>query len=164
MTQVNPSYYGNADSANAMSQSTVAELLVVPSLEPAVRTADAAGGWVDLKDYEAAEVVHQFGAHGDTLSSTDKIACTIEESDDGVTSLGAVAAADLVGTLKTATANSDCDKVYAVGYRGKHRYIRASLDFSGTHSSGTATAAVVILGYGRHMPTAGVGAALAVGS
>lgn len=164
MTQVNPSYVGNASSANGMSQDIRAEVLIVPSLEPGVRTADAAGGWVDLKGYEGAMVVHQFGAHGDTLSSTDKIACTVEESDDGVTSLGAVAAADLVGSLKTATANGDCDKVYQVGYRGKHRYIRASLDFSGTHSGGTATAAVVILGFGRHLPTAGVGTALAVGS
>jgi hypothetical protein len=87
----------------------------------------------------------------------------VDESDDGVT-WTAVAAGDLMGTAKVLGANGDCDKMYVVGYKGKHRYIRPTMTMAGSHATGTACFAFVQLGYGRHLPSTNPGTSLTAGS
>ena len=126
------------------------------SLAPAVRTADTNGTGVDVSPYESATLVFHAGAEGVTLSGTDKIALEIEESDDDVTYTD-VAAADLVGeesagVVKTLDDNGEAPAVYSVTYLGTKRYIRAVLNYSGTHGTGTPISAVVIGGHMRVAP------------
>lgn len=127
------------------------------SLAPAVRTADTNGTGVDLSKYESAEVIFNVGAEGVTLSGTDKIALELEESDDDVTYTD-VAAADMIGeesagTVRTLDDNAECPAVYRVGYIGSKRYVRAVLNFSGTHGTGTPIGCVVVAGHPRTTPT-----------
>lgn len=126
----------------------------VQSLAPASRTADANGTGVDLQGYEGAEIVFDVGAEGVTLSGTDKIALEVEESDDNSTFTD-VAAADLIGeesagVVKTLDENAEAPAIYSVGYIGSKRYVRAVVNYSGTHGTGTVIAAHVVKGAKRH--------------
>jgi hypothetical protein len=164
MTQVSPSYTSSTTSGAAMSQDIKNSMKRVFSLECATRTATSSGGWVDLAGFDGAAMVFQFGEHGDTLSGTVSMACSLQESSDGITSVGTVSAANLIGTAKTVTANSDCPGTYTIGYRGTYRYIRAVLTFAGSHATGTSCSAVAELAPTRHGPPSSDGTPLATGS
>lgn len=62
-------------------------------------------------------------------------AVTVQESDDGSTGWGAVAAAQLQGSLPTA-GSSDDNTVFEVGVRSTKRYVRAVVTTSGATSGG----------------------------
>lgn len=128
-------------------------LKVVQSLAPAVRTADASGTGVDLYGYNAAVVLFEFGASGDTLSGTVKVAGLVEESDDNST-FTAVADADLIGTEPLVDDPAEDALTYKVGYKGSKRYIRGSFDFTGTHTNGIPCATTVVLGAPANAPVA----------
>lgn len=129
---------------------------VSSTLVPASRTADANGTGVDVGRNESAVLLFHVGAEGVTLSGTDKIALEIEESDDDSTYTD-VAAADLVGeesagVVKTLDDIAEAPAAYSVTYLGSKRYIRAVLNYSGTHGTGTPISAVVIAGHPRVAP------------
>jgi hypothetical protein len=125
------------------------KLSVADSVLALNRTADVNGTGVNLQGFEAAEVLFVFGGSGDTLSGTVKVEGKLEESDDDST-YTAVAAADILGTLPVVDDAAEDDKTYAVGYRGTKKFIRAVFDFTGTHTNGIETAAVVVRGHKRH--------------
>jgi len=126
---------------------------------PVAATADQ-NGTVDLNGYNAASIVFNLGAEGITLSGTDKIAATIQHSDDNSTwvAVGAsdiiipkgivatgLAAPDTNGVVFTADANAKIPAVFGVGYRGAKRYLKAIADYSGTHGTATPVSALAIL-------------------
>lgn len=129
-------------------------------LTAAVRTADATGATVDRFGYDA--VTHELlvGVGGITFDATNKIEVTMEHSDDGsswsdVTEddvNGAESATVTSGIVKTFDEAHAAAAVYAFDYTGPKRYSRLSLDFSGTHGTGTATSAVARLGEARTSP------------
>jgi hypothetical protein len=130
---------------------------VVQSLAPASRTADVNGTGVDTAGFEGVTLEFNIGTAGVTLSSTDKIALKVEESDSSGSGYSAVAAADLLGeesagVVKTLTDSAGTPGTYRVGYTGSKRYVRAVLDYSGTHGTGTPTGANVVLSHPRHAP------------
>lgn len=133
-----------------MRKDTVNDEHNTQMIAPAVYAADTFGA-VDLQGYESASILFNFGAEGVTLSGTDKIAAVLKHSDDNSTWV-AVAAADVVvpsnaptgvaapdanGVVFTADANAKIPVVFAIGYVGSKRYVQATLDFSGTHGTGT---------------------------
>lgn len=134
----------------------------VTSLVPATRTADANGTGVDTTGYESVELVVPLGLSGDTLSGSVKLDLEVEESDDDSTYTD-VAEADLIGaTSGTTTGNfgtidaaAEDEKIYRVGYRGRKKYVRPVLNFTGTHTNGIPCAAMVVLGNPRHAPASG---------
>lgn len=128
-------------------------------LVPLARTADA-NGEIDRQGYDALTILFDFGAEGITLSTTDKIEAVIEHSDSSGSGFAAVAAADIVvpdnaptgaqapdtnGTVFVADGNADIPSIPAFGYVGSKRYVKATLNFSGTHGAGTPTAVTAIL-------------------
>ena len=117
------------------------------SLDPAVRTADANGTGVDLQGVEGALVQVQVGAEGDTLAADLSIEFELEESDDNVTFTD-VADADVVGTVSGTIAKIDAaaeaPSLHTAAYIGTKRYLRVVDSRTGTHTTGTATAASVI--------------------
>ena len=108
---------------------------VVASLAPAVRTASATGTAVDLRGFDAASVVVQFGAYTDGSHTPG-----LEGSADGI-SFAAVPAGDLDGAFVAGTAGG----VQQVGYRGPARFLRVTLTVAGA-TSGAAAGALVLRG------------------
>lgn len=129
-------------------------LLAVASLAPAVRTADTNGSGVDLRDNDSNLLMSNIGTPGVTLSGTDKILIEVEESDDNSTFTD-VADADLInpktgvntGTMAVYDGTTDAAGIVLNGYRGSKRYIRLVANFVGTHGTGTAVSASVVLGH-----------------
>ncbi len=121
------------------------------SLDPAVRTADATGTGVDLQGVEGALVQVQVGAEGDTLTGELFIEFELEESDDNVTFTD-VADADVVGTVSGTNSGTiakidavaEAPSLHTAAYIGTKRYLRVVDSRTGTHTTGTATAASVI--------------------
>lgn len=109
-------------------------------------TTEGTGVGVDLRGYDAATVVFNFGISGDTLSGSLKVAPSVEESADN-SNWSTVAAGNLVGALTEIDDAAEDPAVQVVGYRGSKRYIRAKVTFTGTHTNGMPIAATVIRGY-----------------
>lgn len=128
------------------------------SLTPVVRTADANGSGVDLQGFRSAVVLIQTGVGGITFDGTNKIEYVLQHSDDDST-YTAVAQADVQGVTVTGSgivrslvAAHAAASIVEVGYVGGKRYVRAVADFSGTHGTGTLTAATVIRGGASNLP------------
>lgn len=126
----------------------------VKSITPNVgnNDTDGTGTGVDLKGYESASVVFCIGVSGDTLSGTVYMTPKVQESDSPSTNFTDVAAADLDGTLTVVDDAAEDDVVQSVDYLGSKRYIRAFVDFEGTHTTGTPIAAVVLRGHPKVAP------------
>jgi len=124
------------------------------TLTAAIRTADASGAGADRALYGAQEITHVLlmGAGGITFDATNKIEVVMEESDDDSTYTACAQKAVIVdkdvtvtsGIVKSFVATHATATAYTFGYRGEKRYSRLRLDFSGTHGTGTATAACAI--------------------
>ena len=114
------------------------------SLDPADYTDGTANGAsADLRGFESAVVAFVVATVTDGTHTP-----TVEDSDDN-SAWGAVAAADLSGTL--AALASDVNQ--RVGYRGAKRYIRAVLTTTGS-TTGAAASAVIIRGAAAQRPVA----------
>lgn len=132
----------------------------VVAIGAAVLDADNTPAAIDLQGYNAAEILLMVGAGGITFSSSDKVEFTLTHSDDN-SEYTAVTDADMLGVssitdgiIKTLNAAHAAAAVYRFGYVGNKRYLRLLADFSGTHSSGTPMAAVVLAGKGHDSPQA----------
>lgn len=117
-----------------MSRDLKNNVSAVQSLEPAARTAAADGAAVDLANYNSATVVIDAGtATGTTPSFTFEV----QESDTTTSGdFTAVADADLDGTEPVITLANDV-AVYEIGYRGRKRYIRVTIETVGGTSTPT---------------------------
>jgi hypothetical protein len=123
----------------------------VNSFVPAVRNADANGVSGNLQGYDSAMFDLNVGAEGDTLTGAVYLDVFFEESsDDSV--FTTVAAADLLGPAALGAdiagairfdAVAEAPANHTVAYRGKKQYIRARLDFVGTHTVGTPLAVTI---------------------
>lgn len=126
----------------------------------AVLAADNTPPAVDLRGYDAAEILLDIGIGGITFSGTNKIEFKLTHSDDDVT-YADVTTADMLGVtvaaggiIKSLVAAHAAAAVYRYGYKGGRRYLKLLADFSGTHGTGTPIAASVLLGRGHNSPQA----------
>lgn len=104
-------------------------ILVVPSLVPATRTADANGTGVDTKGYNDAMLVVSVGDI-DLADTNETYAVNLEESDDN-SSFSAVS-----GFSITITADNQCKELRIPDLNlTRKRYLRAVLDVGGTTPS-----------------------------
>lgn len=137
------------------------DLTLVSVIGAAVLAADNTPAAVDLRGYNAAEVVLAIGIGGITFDATNKIEFKFTHSDDDVT-YAAVEAKDVLGAasvgaggiIKALTAAHAAAAAYRFGYVGGKRYLKLLADFSGTHGAGTPIAALVLKGYGYNQPEA----------
>jgi hypothetical protein len=116
---------------------------------------------IDLKGFNGALVVWHCGA-SDTATSSNYWTCKIEHADDDGTgaagSYTAVAAGDIVGATPASgvvfTMNDHATKdsqIYACGYVGGKRYIKVSLNETGTGPT-MVQSAMVIKGFPLDSP------------
>lgn len=147
----------------------LSNIKIVASLGAEVLAADKNGDGVDSRGFETLVHMVNVGAAGVTLSGTDKIELELQHSDtDGSyadvteasdvnintgSSAGVVTEPDSNGKFATIDADAEADLVYAIGYRGKKRWSRVVIDFSGTHGTGTPISANAILSRAGISPT-----------
>ncbi|PZU95617.1 MAG: hypothetical protein DI527_01000 [Chelatococcus sp.] len=124
----------------------------------ATLAADNTPAAVDLRGYDAAEILLDIGVGGITFSGTNKVEFKLTHSDDDSTYTD-VATADMLGVtvasggiIKSLVAAHAAAGAYRFGYKGGKRYLKLLADFSGTHGTGTPIAASVLLGYGHDSP------------
>lgn len=117
------------------------------SLHPAARAASGTGTGVDLRGYDGALCVINFGAWTDG-THTPKL----QESDTDVgTAYTDVGTADQLGTFSAISGTAGSNSVQRVGYIGSKRYVRAFITVaSGT--TGALSGANIVRGEPRQAP------------
>lgn len=124
----------------------------------ATLAADNTPAAVDLRGYNAAEILLSIGIGGITFSGTNKVEFKLTHSDDDST-YTAVADADMLGVtgitsgiIKSLVAAHAAAAVYRYGYKGGKRYLKLLADFSGTHGTGTPISATLLKARGHDSP------------
>lgn len=113
---------------------------------PTVKNATVNGTGVDLKGYETALAVVQFGTWTDGTHTP-----SLEESDDN-SAFTAVAAADLEGSFTAVSAGGGSNTIQQVGYKGRKRYVRVKMTIAGA-TTGAGSSASILRGRPRHVGT-----------
>ena len=129
---------------------TINNVKIEQALVPNTYSADTVTGAIDTQGYEAISFVVNTGAFSDTAGGA-YFDMEVQHSDDTVAgNFTAVAASNLSSTVVSGAKTNvfahiddtlDGGQAYSVGYLGGKRYVRLSLDFNGTHSTGTKIAA-----------------------
>lgn len=127
----------------------------------ATLAADNTPAAVDLRGYDAAEILLAIGIGGITFSGTNKVEFKLTHSDDD-SSYSDVTVDDMLGLdsvasggiIKSLVAAHAAAAVYRFGYKGGKRYLKLLADFSGTHGTGTPISASVLKGHGHNSPQA----------
>ena len=122
-----------------------------------ITSSNLVGAGIDLKGFNSAEIVVEFGdidEMGGSPVGAAKVDTQLEHSDDDVT-YADVALADVIGPASVgggivSSVTTDADPV-EVGYVGEKRYIRVTLKPTGLTNGGPITA-LVIKGHPRHAP------------
>lgn len=135
-------------------------VLALVAIAADLLAADNTPPTIDLKGHESAEIVLAIGIGGITFSGSNKIEFKLTESDDD-SAYNDVVDADLLGVtgvttgiIKSLVAAHAAAAVYRFGYIGGKRYLKLLADFSGTHGTGTAIAAAVMVGRSHDQPNA----------
>ena len=126
---------------------------------PVAMDADNTPAAIDLRGYDAAELILGIGIGGITFDGSNKIEFKLTHSDDDST-YDAVTVADMVGLasvgsggiIKSLVAAHAAAAVYRFGYRGGRRYLKLLADFTGTHGSATPVFAAVAKMHGHDNP------------
>ena len=126
----------------------------------ATLAADNTPAAVDIRGFDAAELILNIGIGGITFSGTNKIEFVLTHSDDNSTYTN-VATADVLGAgtvtsgiIKSLIAAHAAAAAYRFGYIGGKRYLKLLADFSGTHGTGTPIAATWDEGRASRVPIA----------
>lgn len=137
------------------------DLSVASAIDAATLATDNTPAAIDLRGFDAAEIVLAIGAGGITFSSSNKIEFKLTHSDDDATyepvtesDVLGVEAIGTGGVIKALVAAHAQAGVYRFGYVGGKRYVKLLAAFSGTHGTGTPIAGVVIRGLGQINPQA----------
>ncbi len=130
---------------------TVRDLLRITlasqSLAPALRaTGTSTGTSVDLRGFDAAVIIVNFGAYTDGTHTPSLV-----QSTDGVT-FTACAASDLDGSFSAVSSSAGANTTQQVGYIGAQRYVAVVMTTTGA-TTGAYSNASVIAGYPRNAPT-----------
>lgn len=136
------------------------DVQVAQLLPAAAYDADNTPAALDLKGFNACEIVLAIGAGGITFSGTNKVEFKLTHSDDNVT-YADVADADILGKtgissgiIKSLVAAHASAAAYRFGYIGGKRYLKLLADFGGTHGTATPLAALALLGHPQVAPVA----------
>jgi len=134
------------------------DITAVTAIGAVVLAADNTPAAIDLRGYNAAEILLAIGIGGITFSGSNKVEFVLTHSDDDST-YTAVTTADMLGVtvasggiIKSLIAAHAAAATYRFGYKGGKRYLKLLAGFSGTHGAGTPIAAVVLKGNGFNQP------------
>jgi len=143
-------------------------IVIEASLQPAVLTTNnttVAGTGIDLRGFEAAEVVVQVGLYAESIAGAFS-EFSVQESDDDTTYTD-VANADLTDTVAATctvtgasttgligkvSSTSNDNVVIKSGYKGSKRYIRVKENAEKNHNVGLPVSAVIVKAKPSAMP------------
>lgn len=122
-------------------------LSVVQPLNPVNSTTTKTSNTIDIQGFDSLNVLFAVGQSGDTLSGSIFWTLKLQHSDDDV-SYADVAVTGLNSPNATVVVNSaSLDRtVYAFGYAGGKRYVKAVATPTGTHSVGTPIGVIAVKG------------------
>ena len=144
------------------------KVAISPIFGPVTLSADATAVVVDRQGFESILFHLGIGIGGITFDGSNYIEFTLQHSDDNSTYTD-VALTDLVGddipaSIVVGQNSASCIKrlvaahaaaaVYEIGYIGGKRYLRADVEFTGTHGTGTPICWSVIKGNASLQPAA----------
>jgi len=118
------------------------------SIAPQALTGEANGTGADTREFDSAMVVFHFGACADGTFTP-----VLEESDSLGSGYTSVAAADQQGTLAAVSNGVNENADQRVGYIGNKRFIRATIEESGS-STGCLAGATIHRGHPHGAPAA----------
>lgn len=137
------------------------DMLAALAFAPNVYTDDPTALTIDLRGYDAAEIILAVGVGDITFSGTNKIEFKLTHSDDDSTYTAVelkdvlgVASVGTGGIIKALTSAHAAAAAYRFGYKGGKPYLKLLPDFSGTHGTGTPIAGLVLKGEGQDNPQA----------
>lgn len=117
------------------------------SLAPAARASSADGSGVDLRGYDGAMLVANFGAYTDGTHTP-----VLQHSDDNV-NFTAVTGGELGGAFTAVSSGAGANTTQRVGYLGGKRYVCGSITIAGA-STGALSNLSVVRGIPRNAPLA----------
>lgn len=128
-------------------------LLPAQVINPGTYTTTRTSTAIDTQGFNSALVLYAIGQCGDTLSGSLYWTLKLQHSDDDV-SYADVAATDVLNSSLTVTIDSSSKdrQVYAFGYQGGKRYLKAVATPTGSHSSGTPIGILSVLGHAGYKP------------
>ena len=139
----------------------ISNLKVTAGLAAQVVTADQSVE-VDLLGFGSLMFAVNVGAAGDTLSGAVKFDLVLQHAEDDEGSAGSYEAVpqadcqdqviDEDGVIVTIDADGEAGQLYKVGYVGSRRFVKLTLDVTGSHSNGTPFSVDVIRGNAALLP------------
>jgi len=117
------------------------------SLAPIKCTTTTNGTVIDTKGYESVEILYVIGQSGDTLGSSVKITPSLQDSD--ASDSGFTDTTEIIGELTVIDSADKDEVIQRIGYKGRKRYLKPILTFTGTHTNGTPCSIVAVLGHAR---------------
>lgn len=122
-------------------------------LNPVGSTTTRTSSSIDMQGFNSVTFLFALGLSGDTLAAGLFWTLTLQHSDDN-SSFTAVAAADCYDSINSITVNSMTldETVYAMGYLGSKRYLRAVATPTGSVSSGIPMAMIALRGTPGYQP------------
>ncbi len=128
-------------------------ILVSQHLNPVNSSVTRTSTTIDRQGFDAVEVLFAIGLSGDTLSGSVFWTLKLQHSDDD-SSYSDVPLADLNNSAATVVINSASldETVYAFGYQGNKRYLKAVATPTGTHTNGTPIGMIALRGTPAYRP------------
>jgi hypothetical protein len=120
-------------------------ILPLQVLKPATVTTAQTSSAGDLQGFGSAAMLFCVGLSADSLSGSVYWTLRLQHSDDNV-DYANVAASDVHNAADTIVIDSaaEDEQVYAIGYKGAKRYVKGIATPTGSHSSGTPIAMVLL--------------------
>ena len=146
-----------------MEYDLASNLKGLPCIEYATYSTDQTSSALDtsLYNYKSLTLCLEIGVGGITFTTSNKVEFELTHSDDDSTYV-VVTDDDVIipysttntvallgassGIFQSLIAAHAAATVNLIGYRGKKRYVKLKMDFTGTHSSGTPMGCTWILG------------------
>ena len=134
-------------------------LKITSLMVQAVTNSDADSDTIDMQGYESLMFVVDMGLSADTLNGSNTIELEVEDSpndsdwtDCDNADISKYVTGTNTGTFALINAASEDETNYITGYKGDKRYVHVTLNFTGTHSTGTPIGILAIQSNPRSAP------------
>jgi hypothetical protein len=133
------------------------QMSIIAGIGPVALEADNTPAAIDLRGFDAAEIIFSLGIGAITFTGTNRIDVEISHSDDDV-SYSRPTADDFLGEVAVSDGTSGYSIVksfivahaaaadYRLGYVGGKRYLKILFNFGGTHTDTKTPLHAIVLG------------------
>lgn len=143
----------------------ISNIKLTSGLDAEVKAADTDCADLDMQGYRSVVILANIGTEGITLDGSNYIEFVIQHADDDgsgspdtyadVTDNNIIlgGTVDSAGAFALVNAAADDNATYSIGYVGIKRWVRAQVEFTGTHGTGTPVCVQYIQGNAAKLPT-----------